>query len=178
MPTPLGHAVGGAAAAFIASASWKQPVLRPAVAIAAIGAAMSPDLDILLGSHRTYTHSVGAVVVVGFTTWLFARGRIPAAPTAATAVAAAYASHLLLDWLGKDTSRPPGLKMLWPFSGEFHMSGLNVFGEVSRRYWLPGEFVLGNLKALGWEMTVLLPVLVVAWVVWSGRTLVHTPSPD
>ena len=175
MPTPLGHAIGGVAAAFFASASSRRPSLSPAVVLIAGAAAMSPDLDILVGSHRTFTHSMGAVFLVGLVAWLVARGRITAPTTAACAVAAAYASHLLLDWLGKDTSRPPGLKVLWPFSNEFHMSGLNLFGEVSRRYWLPGEFILGNLKAVAWEMMVLLPVLVVAWVVWSKRTLVHRP---
>ena len=35
------------------------------------------------------------------------------------------------------------------------MSGLDIFGEVSRRYWLLNEFILGNLRAVSWELVVL-----------------------
>ncbi len=38
---------------------------------------MAPDLDLLIGSHRTYTHSIGAVFVVGIVSWLVMRGRVP-----------------------------------------------------------------------------------------------------
>jgi hypothetical protein len=31
--------------------------------------------------------------------------------------------------------------------------------------------VLGNLTALAWEMLVLVPVFLLAWAVWSKRTL-------
>ena len=48
---------------------------------------------------------------------------------------------------------------------------VDLFGEVSRRYWKPEEFILGNLKALAWELLVLVPVAVLAWAVWSKRTL-------
>jgi hypothetical protein len=84
---------------------------------------------------------------------------------------AAYGSHLLLDWMGKDTSIPPGFTALWPFSSDYYVSGWNVFDEISRRYWLPQEFVLGNLRALSWELAVLTPLLFVAWTRWSGNTL-------
>lgn len=174
MPTPFGHAVGGLAAALFANSAARHPGLSPRLLLAAVAAAVSPDLDILVGSHRTYTHSVAAVVLVGFVSWVALRRRSHAA-AAAAAIAAAYASHLVLDWLGKDTSSPPGLTALWPFSSAFFLSGCGLFGEVSRRYWLPGEFIFGNFKALAWEMLVLVPVMLIAWVAWSGRT-VHRRS--
>ena len=69
--------------------------------------------------------------------------------------------------------------MLWPFSSRFFLSGYDVFMAISRRYWLPEEFIVGNLRALGWELMVLLPVLLAAWMVWSGRTLrVHRPESN
>ena len=80
---------------------------------------------------------------------------------------------LVLDWLGKDTSPPPGLTVLWPFSRAYYQTGWDVFGEVSRRYWLPREFILGNLWAVAWEVAVLAPLLVIAWAFWSRRTLVR-----
>jgi hypothetical protein len=89
----------------------------------------------------------------------------------AVVLAAAFGSHVLLDLLGKDTSVPAGLMVLWPFSPAYYMSGWDLFKEVSRRYWLPSEFIFGNLQALAWEMVLLVPVLLFAWVVWSNRTL-------
>lgn len=173
MPTPAGHAIGGLAAVLLASSLSRRPgLLPPALLLAGAAAAVLPDLDLLGGSHRTYTHSIGGVAIVGVMSWLVLRRRLANAPAAAIAIMAAHASHLLLDWLGKDTSSPPGLTMLWPFSSEYLLSGFNVFGEVSRRYWLADEFIFGNVRALVWELTLLMPALLVAWVVWSGRTLV------
>lgn len=171
MPTPLGHAVGGVAAALLVNAGARRPGLPPRVVLTCAAIAIAPDFDLLAGSHRTYTHSIGGVVLTGVVAWLVVRRRVGTPLATAIAIAAAHASHLFLDWLGKDTSRPPGLTILWPFSPEFYMSGLDLFGEVSRRYWLFNEFILGNLAAVAWEMLVLVPVLLVAWVVWSGRTL-------
>jgi membrane-bound metal-dependent hydrolase YbcI (DUF457 family) len=167
MPTPVGHAVGGLATAWFAESisrksSWSVPL---AVACAAI--AMAPDLDIPFGIHRTYTHSVAAVAAVGLLSWLVLRRRTPLATRFALIIAAAYGSHLLLDWLGKDNSTPPGLMALWPFSARFYISGLDLFGEVSRRYWKPDEFIVGNLKAVGKELVILGPVTALAWFLRS-----------
>jgi membrane-bound metal-dependent hydrolase YbcI (DUF457 family) len=171
MPTPVGHVLGGLAAAFLADSTGRRHQLSPALLIASAAVAVAPDLDLLVGSHRTYTHSVGAVLVVGLTSWLVARGRVPNATRAAAILMAAYSSHLVVDWTGKDTSTPPGLMIAWPFSSAFYVSGWNLFGEVSRRYWLPEEFVFGNVAALAWEVLVLAPILLLAWAVWSKRTL-------
>jgi membrane-bound metal-dependent hydrolase YbcI (DUF457 family) len=170
MPTPVGHALGGLTAAFLANASARQPGLPPHVLLASIAVAIAPDLDILAGQHRSYTHSVGALAAVGLTSWLVLHRRTNASAVSAV-LTAAYGSHLLLDWLGKDTARPAGLTILWPFSSAYFMSGLDLFGEVSRRYWLLNEFILGNLGAVSWEVVVLLPLLIMAWVHWSKRTL-------
>lgn len=167
----MGHALGGLAAAFIADSAVRRPRLSPALLVAAAATAVAPDLDLLIGLHRAYTHSLAAVFVVGVTSWLVLRGRVPYPMPAAAMLTAAYGSHLALDWMGKDTSSPPGLTIMWPFSSAYYMSGWNLFGEVSRRYWLPREFIVGNLRALAWELMVLVPVLLIAWVVWSGRTL-------
>ena len=137
----------------------------------AVFVAIAPDLDILAGHHRSYTHSAGAVALAGLGSWLILRRRVQGAAAAAAAVTAAYTSHLVLDWLGKDTARPAGLTLLWPLSSEYFMSGLDIFEEVSRRYWLVNEFVVGNLRAVSWELVLLMPLLIVAWAFWSKRTL-------
>jgi membrane-bound metal-dependent hydrolase YbcI (DUF457 family) len=167
----MGHALGGLAAAFIADSAVRRHQLSPALLIVAAAAAVAPDLDLLIGTHRAHTHSLGAVFVVGLTSWLALLGRASSPMRAAMVLTAAYASHLVLDWTGKDSSNPPGLTILWPFSETYYVSGWNLFGEVSRRYWLPQEFVFGNALALAWEMLVLVPVLLFAWAVWSKRTL-------
>ena len=173
MPTPVGHALGGLAAAWFAESaagrrSW--PATIP-LAIACAAVAMSPDLDILTGSHRTYTHSIAAVAVAGIIAWLIVRRRTRRAVAIALTIAAAYASHLLLDWLGKDSSNPPGLMALWPFSSRFYISGVDLFGEVSRRYWRLDEFIGGNFLVMGRELLILIPVVAVAWFLRSRGTV-------
>ena len=170
MPTPVGHAIGGLAAALFANSAARHPGLPATIFVASAAAAVSPDLDLLVGSHRTYTHSLGAVIAVLLVSWILLRRRTYGV-AAAAAIAAGYASHPLLDWLGKDTSSPPGLMVFWPFSSTFYMSGLDLFGEVSRRYWLLDEFIVGNLQAVSWEVFVLLPLALLAWIYWSGRTV-------
>jgi hypothetical protein len=133
-------------------------------------AAAFPDFDLLFSSHRTYTHSIAAVVMFGVVAWFVFRGQVPLPPwrtRAAVTLAAAYASHLLLDWLGKDSATPAGLMALWPLSSRFYQSGLDLFQEVSRRYWNADEFILGNLGAVGWEVLILGPIAGVAW--WIHR---------
>lgn len=169
MPTPVGHAIGGLAAAWLV-----QSVSRNTrIAMVCVFAAVLPDIDLLVESHRTYTHSLGAVAIAGGVAWLVFRRSLPTALPAAMAVAAAGGSHSLLDWLGKDSSNPPGLMVLWPFSSRFYISGWDVFAEVSRRYWNPDEFVFGNLRAVGRELLILGPVLMVVWLVRARRSRSH-----
>ena len=170
MPSPVGHALGGLVAAFTVDSLARRPRLTLPLQAASAALAVAPDLDILAGSHRTYSHSVGAVAIVAAACWLVRRARYGTA--AGTAVlTAAYGSHLFFDWLSKDTAHPSGLTALWPFTTRYYESGLDVFGEISRRYWLPGEFIIGNITAALWELAVLGSLLFVTWVVWSKRTL-------
>ena len=171
MPTPIGHALGGLAAAFLADSAARRQQFTPALLVASVAVAVAPDFDLLVGAHRTYTHSLGATLIVGIASWLVLRGRVRHAMRASTILMAAHGSHVLLDWMGKDTSVPPGLAILWPLSSAYYISGWDLFGEISRRYWLPEEFILGNLQALAWELMVLVPVVLLAWVFWSKRTL-------
>lgn len=78
------------------------------------------------------------------------------------ACAAAYASHILLDWLGSDTAPPIGIQALWPLSRQYFESPWHVFYAVDRRYWLPGFFT-GAFRTVGWELMVLGPLAVAAW---------------
>ena len=162
MPSPLGHALGAVAVGWVVGRrAW--PGWHVATAVyAAVG--IAPDLDLLVGSHSTYTHSVGAVGLV-----FLAALAISRRPRVAAAIAAAWASHLALDWLGSDTSPPIGVMALWPFTREHYQSSFYVFDAISRRYWLPEQFVWGNLKAALKEVLILGPVAAISY--WLTRTL-------
>ncbi|HWJ54593.1 MAG TPA: metal-dependent hydrolase [Vicinamibacterales bacterium] len=170
MPSPVGHALGGFAFGWLAARSSRldRPVLAGLI-FAGLGAV--PDVDILVeGTHRLYTHSIAAVGLVALLAAVALRsagGRIAGAGSRRAlviAATAAYASHLLLDWLGDDRSVPIGIRALWPFTDAYFQSELRWFPPVERRYWLPG-FWTANLRAIGWEMLVLMPLAAMAvWV--------------
>lgn len=149
MPSPLGHALGGAAIGLLASEggrlrfahvrpAWLQRPSGRAVLFAAV--ACSPDIDLIVGTHSAQTHSVGAALIAVLALLALTRNT-----HLAFAGGAAYASHLLFDWLGRDTSPPLGIMALWPFSSTYHMAPVPILEPVSRRYWLPG-FWLHNVK--------------------------------
>src|SRR5688500_8019082 len=155
MPSPIGHALGGfAVGALIAGRpGWR-------VGLACAAAATLPDVDFLLPlPHRGPSHSLGAaafVFAVSVAVVSMGRGRAERLRTAA-AITVAYASHVLLDWLGADSSRPRGVMAFWPVSSAFYISGLDVFNAVDRRYWLPG-FWTRNALALLRELLILGPL--------------------
>jgi inner membrane protein len=128
---------------------------------------MLPDIDLLFGIHSGPTHSIGAALIVVAATWLIQRAtpRLPHS-LPPIAVGLAYASHILLDWLGEDTSVPHGVMALWPFTDDFFMSPISIMPSITRRYWLPG-FWEHNLRALALELAILGPVLLIVW--WTRR---------
>jgi membrane-bound metal-dependent hydrolase YbcI (DUF457 family) len=132
-------------------------------------AGMAADLDLLVGAHSGPTHGIGAAAIVGIASWVILR-RTGARRSAmvASAIALAYASHTLLDWLGTDSSPPIGIMALWPFSHEYDESPWHVFMAISRRYWLP-EFWRFNLLALGRELLILIPIAVLVLAVRGRR---------
>ena len=158
MPSPLGHFIGGVAAGWLVAGApaLSSPPTKPqgglwreALVFGALG--MIPDLDLIGPFHRGPSHSLAAAVAVGAVGWLVVR--VPA--TLALAAMAAYASHILLDWLGQDTSAPSGIMALWPASQAYFESGLNVFLAISRRYHQGWPFVRANFVAVIRELAIL-----------------------
>lgn len=180
MPSPLGHALGGLAAGWLiagapappatgratrATPRTREPEARPWVTTwrgAALLAtlAMLPDVDLLFGVHSMYTHSVGAALIV----FLAAVALTPThRVVTGLACAAAYGSHVLLDWMGNDTTPPIGVMALWPFSSVYYESDLHWFMAITRRYWLP-NFWTHNLVAVAREVGTLgIVTLAVYW---------------
>lgn len=185
MPSPVGHALGGLiAGGLVAPRSGRREARgangrgddadprrsAPGCAFwtfAALGAL--PDVDLLFGTHSTYTHSVGAVCVVMIVVTAARRGlsgwRRKTGVLSAAAAGAAYASHLLLDWLGTDTSAPIGIMALWPWSTDFYHAGAAWFLPVSREIFTRA-FWVGVPLAVVTELAVLGPI---AYVVVRRR---------
>ena len=168
MPSPIGHALGGIAAGAAVSgrAGWGSLLL-----FAALGA--MPDADFLLPiPHRGPTHSLGSAVLVFLVAWPALTWRRPAgwqgisAVRLALAIATAWGSHTLLDWLGADSSTPRGVMALWPLATTYYVSGFEVFENISRRYWLPG-FWRHNAVAVMREVMILTPAASLAG--WAAR---------
>jgi membrane-bound metal-dependent hydrolase YbcI (DUF457 family) len=158
MPTPLGHALGGIAAGCALAApapdrSALGALRRYGPWFALLGA--FPDVDLMFDAHRGPTHSFGAALVTGLAALALTRERRLAA-----AAACAYGSHVVLDWLGADTSVPVGVMALWPLTREHFQSSVEVFDSVWRRNETP-DFWSHDIKAVAREVVILLPL---AWL--------------
>jgi inner membrane protein len=164
MPTPIGHALAGLAVAGL--------VRRGAVPVPAshvgvlIFCAVAPDLDLALrfvdgvNHHRGATHSIAAAGLAGMAGIVLGRlspGRFPGG----LAMAAAWFSHVVLDFLGVDTSPPSGEMALWPFSESFFVSPVAVFYDV-RRAFSPSA-IEHNIIAAVAELLVMVPIAMLAW---------------
>jgi inner membrane protein len=174
MPSPVGHALAGLSVVYAADIiGQRRSSTRLVVAAAALAAL--PDADLLLpGAHRTLTHSVTAAcvtfIVAAAVTGQVTRLRAPrfsalARWRTATICGLAYASHLLLDWLGADNTPPRGIQLFWPWSHRWFISDLDIFPQTARRHFLTAPTVYQNLLAVGQELLILVPVVLVLWLV-------------
>ena len=178
MPSPVGHVLGGVAAAWIADlvpgprawrtapagASWSARA-GGGLTAACAALAMAPDLDLLIRTHRAVTHSTAAVALAGLLgAALAARARWPVARVSLMC-AVAYATHLLFDWMAVDRYAPNGIQALWPFSSAFYLSGWNIFRQTERARLLTVASIQTNVLALAQEMAILAPIVVSVWLV-------------
>jgi membrane-bound metal-dependent hydrolase YbcI (DUF457 family) len=179
VPSPIGHALAGAAIAWSfrgTSATGGVGTLPLACAVAAA----LPDIDLLyMPTHRTATHSVPVailltIVAIGVTGWVkpiadwcgSRFNRSSRTFVIGLACGLAWSSHILLDWLGADANPPYGVQAFWPFSDTWFYSGLDVFPGTQRRDPLSTAAMLINLRAAGQEM---LAVGSIAAAVWWFR---------
>jgi membrane-bound metal-dependent hydrolase YbcI (DUF457 family) len=178
MPSPIGHALAGVAVAWTAdlvsgdrnwraapvSGTWYQRAGGGLTLIcAALGAA--PDLDLAFAAHRTMTHSFTAVMAVAVVAAAIAAGAGRPIARVTLTCAAAYGSHLLLDWLGADFYPPRGLQLLWPFSDEWYISGLDIFRQTARLRIFTRGPMLTNVRAIVQELAILGPIVAALWLV-------------
>jgi hypothetical protein len=176
MPSPIAHALGGVAVAWAAdvlpgrrprpAVSSERPPAGSRVALTCACLAAFPDVDLLLPiTHRTATHSLAAVAFVGVL-MIIAAGVTGKVTTKITLTyMAAYASHLLLDWLQADPTPPFGLQLLWPFSPAWFISGWSVFRATDRRHVLEVATMKRNALAMLQELAIMAPVMAALWLV-------------
>jgi len=188
VPSPIGHVLAGAAVVYAGDAIDRRRSPISLVATCALLGAVA-DLDLLLPRyHRSFTHSLTAVAfifivaaaVTGEVTRLRAsrlggQGGGQARWRVALICACAYASHLLLDWLGSDTLPPYGLQVYWPFIDRFFVSGLNLFAETERRHLFSGPTLVQNLWAAAQEVAILAPITGALWLV-RVKALARLPA--
>ncbi|HEY1912156.1 MAG TPA: metal-dependent hydrolase [Vicinamibacterales bacterium] len=174
MPSPVGHALAGVATIWTLTPRASRRLLAVAATLAAL-----PDADLVHhGWHRVFTHSIGAVIVVtiiaaAVTGWVNRKqggaSRSPNGLTSPISVAlicgAAYASHLLLDWLAADYYAPYGIRALWPFDDGWYISGFDIFRQTARRQMLTWPVFVQNVQAITLEIAILGPILYLLWLV-------------
>jgi len=159
MPSPLGHAIAGIAAGWVATSPF--PVVRQRVVQAAwlAGLAMAPDFDLLIGRHSGETHSLGAAALAASAAAVW---RWPVAATRWRiwlAAFLAWSSHPLLDALSPDNSPPIGVMAFWPVSHAYLQTGLAVFAPIWR--WpFTQRMLRHDVYAVAREIAILTPILI------------------
>lgn len=181
MPSPVGHGLGGIAAA------WPlvpERTRRAALILAAV--AIAPDLDLLVGTHRGASHSIGAALIAGLAAGSLWSALAPSLglrrpsrrDTLRVALSAtiAWASHVLLDWLSNDTRPPIGIMALWPFTHEYYKASIEIFPAVSRKYW-EARFWKYNAHALAVEVPLMGAIAAAVVIAYSRRGRRGSPAP-
>ena len=150
--------------------AWGLGLGRNAFTLVAL-AAVLPDIDFAWGGHNRETHSLGAAVLAGLVVFAWKRDR-----RLAVAVALAWSTHVLFDWLGSDDTPPLGVMALWPLNSTFYFADVFFFEAISRRYWLP-NFVGHNAWAVIKETLILgPPVLLLTALRWRERRRSRHPG--
>lgn len=179
MPSPIGHALGGAIVGLLMGhlGTLGTLPLGTSGTVRTLGtlavAAVLPDADFLWGRHNMETHSLGAAVLAGLGMLAWTRGRNP---RLALAVTLAWSTHVLFDWLGSDDTPPLGVMALWPLNDTFYFANAHFFEAISRRYWL-SNFVPHNAWAVAKEILILGPIYLALRAVRSrARRRSHHPD--
>jgi len=166
MPSPFAHAVAGLTVHVLAARS-RDELRHPVRAGLLVAAAVAPDLDLLFqlvdgrNHHNNETHSVGAAILSGLVAAsLLPFLRLARSRALAVAVSLSWSTHLVLDYLNRDTNPPIGILAFWPLSDAYFKFPWPLFLDIGRT--LEWATVRHNLLAALWEAVLLLPVLFAA----------------
>jgi membrane-bound metal-dependent hydrolase YbcI (DUF457 family) len=169
MPSPIAHAAAGLIVALAGEKTVAARRVPWVFVLACMVLAAAPDLDWLRpGFHRGPTHSIGFAVLA---TLVAAAVTKPATGKVNWRIALmcglAYATHILMDWLGEDPTVRPGVAALWPFSDKLFMSGWGLFRSTQGdNPFGPTQFP-HNVRTLIQETLILGPILL--WLLWRRK---------
>jgi membrane-bound metal-dependent hydrolase YbcI (DUF457 family) len=165
---------------------------RPALLAGAVLVANAPDLDFLPGLlagtpaayHRGVSHTLGALAVVSVAAWIAARLlRSRVAWWWGLAAAAAYGSHLAVDWLTVDAIPPYGIRLLWPLTGAWLHAPFSLFGEIiidpsGRTAFLRSLLTPTALVVWGRELALAMATVAAVHTLRAARAALGVPVAD
>jgi len=182
MCTPIGHALVGYS--MIKNQSEMNPSSLWLMVVQVLLISNLPDIDFLFGFavgnpnrfHHLWTHSLMFAIMAGglygmiYTLFTKKNGF-----KVGLMVAGIVCSHLLLDFLSKDTREPCGMPLFWPFSQAFFLSPVPLFSDISKSSssgtFLGSLFCLYNLRTVMIEVALLSPLGI--WIFLSRRKAVN-----
>jgi membrane-bound metal-dependent hydrolase YbcI (DUF457 family) len=163
MPSPVGHALAGLTVHVLLTRS-REELVDGRRALLVVGASLLPDADLLFrfvdgrNHHNNETHSLGAALLAGLLGALvFPRLGLLRPRVLAAATSLAWASHVLLDYLNRDTNPPIGIMALWPWTRAHYKVPWPIFLDIGRT--LEWQTLVHNLVAAAWEGALLAPLL-------------------
>ena len=170
MPTPIAHSLMGYV--FFADrykANWK---LNRYDSLTFIVVANLADIDyvpgFLMGNpnkfHHGMTHSFTFAVLMGIVFGLFYYFKKHGDFLKYFSIfSLTYVSHLVLDFIGKDTKYPYGEQLFWPFSKIYALSPIAIFSDVykasSSDVFFQSLFNWHNIQTAIMEVVILLPIV-------------------
>lgn len=180
MPSPVGHAlIGFAAANLILRRKVYQSI---AWMLFVVFAANAADLDFIPGwilgdinrFHHGISHSIGMSLFFAWSCYLVSRWFTDQTKQVFLLALVLYCSHLLSDYLGVDAVEPYGAPFLWPLSQDYYLAPVQIFRAVE--HGNVGEtpitvfdkiFSVKNVIAVCVEVFIVVPVW--AFTLWMSR---------
>jgi len=175
MSSPIGHSLAGLMIYRVvhgptSGMAWGQLAL-------CVFAANAADLDFVPGFlsgdpnryHHGISHSIGFAILFGFIFslmfYLFMRRSIIKYFVIFSGL---YLSHIVLDLMYIDTSRPYGEPFFWPLSPVYYYPSFAFLPDIRRSRESADFFIslfsLHNLWAVTIETLMLVPLIIVIWV--------------
>ena len=183
MASPVAHALGAYACLVTLRPEVVADPRKHKIAIAA-AAILGPlaDADFFVArftvnpafQHHYFTHSIPFLCVFFLFCYLLLRIFRADALNLAMLGAAAYSTHLLLDYFTQDGSYPYGIPLLWPFTDHHFLAPVELFRSIHRGSWRT-LFGLTNVKAAACEIALLAPAAFLAW--YRARRLSRLKTP-
>ncbi len=180
MPSPIAHSLVGYLIYRITTKPFKGQ--KRYIILLYMFVANIPDLDFLPGIfvgsvsryHHGISHSIGFSFIFALSCYIILvilrKGHIKRSFAIAFCL---FFSHIVLDYLTKVSDKPYGELFLWPFSNEYYIASFAFFPVIhfhgSVEKFLFSLLSLQNLIAIGVEIAILAPIIIIMELCKSGR---------